>query len=86
MQTMTISNPNVAKDVQNALNTFNMSFDDLVGEAVKSYIEERKKDDLFNRIEMAEEVSDEENAEIAAEIESMTDEDREIVKTETVYI
>ena len=43
-------------------------------------------DDFFKRIEQAEEVSDEENAEIGAEIESMTDEDRRIVRVETVTI
>ena len=44
------------------------------------------KDDFFERINLAGFVSDEENDEIATEIEEMTDEDRKIVKTEIVTV
>ena len=85
VQTMTLENPTLIKDVQESSLFFDMPFEDLIADALKLYKESRSMDDLFKRMEK-EEVSDEENAEIEAELESMTDEDRMIVRTETITI
>ncbi|MBO6148021.1 MAG: hypothetical protein J6O55_01630 [Lachnospiraceae bacterium] len=83
---MTLENPALIKAAQESSSLFNMPIEDLLLDALKVYKEARRMDDFFKRIEQAEEVSDEENAEIGAEIESMTDEDRRIVRVETVTI
>ena len=85
VQTMTLENPTLIKDVQESSLFFDMPFEDLIADALKLYKEPRSMDDFFKRMEK-EEVSDEENAEIEAELESMTDEDRMIVRTETITI
>ena len=86
VQTMTLENPTLIKDVQESSLFFDMPFEDLIADALKLYKESRSLDDFFKRMEKVEEVSDEENAEIEAELESMTDEDRMIVRTETITI
>lgn len=84
--TITLENPTLIKDVQESSSSFGMQFEELIAAALKLYKRERMKDDFFTRIESAGFVSDEENAEIEAELDSMTEEDRKIVKTETVTI
>ena len=86
VQTMTLQNPALIKDAQESSSFFNMPIEDLLIDALKVYKEARSMDDFFKRIEQAEEVSDEENAELEAELEAMTDEDRRIVRAETVTI
>ena len=84
--TMILRNPSLIKDVQESSSFFNMSFEDLIADALKMYKEERKKSDFFKRMELADEVSDKENADIEAELDAMTDNDRRIVKTEIVLV
>lgn len=86
VQTMTLQNPNLIRDAQESSSFFNMPVEDLLIDALKVYKEARSMDNFFKRIEWAEEVSDEENAEIGAELEAMTDEDRRIARVETVTI
>ena len=86
VHTMTLENPTLIKDVQESSSFFGMSCEDLLVDALKVYKEARSMDDFFKRIEQAEEVTDEENAELGAELKTMTDEDHRIVRVETVTI
>jgi len=86
IQPITLENPTLIKDAQESSSFFNMSVEDLLLDALKEYKKARRMDDFFERIQQAEEVSDDENAEIGAELASMTDEDRRIARIETVTI
>ena len=84
--TITLENPKLIRDVQESSSNFGMQFEELIAAALKLYKEERMKDDFFTRIEAAECVSDEENAEIEADLDSMTEDDWKIAKTEIVSL
>ena len=84
--TITIKNPTLIKDVQESSSSFGMQFEELIAAALRLYKRERMKDEFFARIESAEFVSDEENTEIETELDSMAEDDRKVVKTETVSI
>lgn len=86
IQPITLENPTLIKDAQESSSFFNMSVEDLLLDALKEYKKAKRMDNFFERIQQAEEVSDEENAEIGAELVSMTDEDRRIAKIETITI
>ncbi|MBO6308769.1 MAG: hypothetical protein J6N70_08055 [Oribacterium sp.] len=86
VQPITLENPTLIKDAQETSSFYNMPVEDLLLDALKEYKKAKRMDDFFERIQRAEEVSDEENAEIGAELVSMTDEDRRIARIETVTI
>ena len=86
VQPITLENPALIKDAQESSSFYNMPVEDLLLDALKEYKKVRRMDEFFERIQQAEEVSDEENAEIGAELASMTNEDRRIARIETVTI
>ena len=84
--TIIIKSPSLILEVQESSSLYDISFEQLIYEALKLYKEERRKDAFFQRIELAEEVSDEENAEIEAKLDEMTEDDLRIVKTEIITV
>ena len=68
---------------------FKMSVAGLIRESVREYIDSRKtaqqrKEEFFRRLENVEEASPEESAEILAMIDSMTDDDMQVVRVDHI--
>ncbi len=76
-------------DIKKAASTFNMSVAGLIREAVREYIDSRKtaqqrKEEFFRRLENVEEASPEESAEILAMIDSLTEDDMQVVRVDHI--
>ena len=76
-------------DIKKAASTFNMSVAGLIREAVREYIDSRKtaqqrKEEFFKRLENVEEASPEESAEILAMIDSLTEDDMQVVRVDHI--
>lgn len=69
------------RDMKTVAGVFHMSVTDLVKEAVREYLEKLKKDPFYRLTASVQEASKEEEEEILAEIESLTDDDLTIVST-----
>ena len=76
-------------DIKKAASMFQMSVAGLIREAVREYIDSRKtakqrKEEFFKRLENVEEASPEESAEILAMIDSMTEDDMQVVRVDHI--
>ncbi len=76
-------------DIKKAASMFQMSVAGLIREAVREYIDSRKtaqqrKEEFFRRLENVEEASPEESAEILAMIDSMTEDDMQVVRVDHI--
>ncbi|MBQ3759679.1 MAG: hypothetical protein II876_09510 [Synergistaceae bacterium] len=76
-------------EIKKAASMFQMSVAGLIREAVKEYIWNRKtaqekKESFFKRLENVEEASPEESAEILAMIDSLTEDDRQVVRVDHI--
>ena len=76
-------------EIKKAASMFQMSVAGLIREAVKEYIWNRKtaqekKESFFKRLENVEEASPEESAEILALIDSLTEDDRQVVRVDHI--
>lgn len=78
------ANESEIAEIKKAASMFQMSVAGLMREAVREFIENRRKEEFFRRLENVEEASPEESAEILAMIDSLTDDDREIVRTDYI--
>ena len=77
------------EDIKKAASMFQMSVAGLIREAVREYIDSRKtaqqrKEEFFRRLENVEEASPEESAEILAMIDSMTEDDMQVVRVDHI--
>ena len=77
------------EDIKKAASMFQMSVAGLIREAVREYIDSRKtakqrKEEFFKRLENVEEASPEESAEILAMIDSMTEDDMQVVRVDHI--
>ena len=70
-------------DIKQIASVFKMSVGRVIREAVREYVDRRKQSPLY-RLADIEEADPEESAEILAMIDSLTDEDREIVRTDHI--
>ena len=68
-------------DMKHVAGVFNMSVTDLIKNAVKEYLDELKSDPFYRLTTNVEDTSEEETAEILAEIDGMSDDDLTIVST-----
>ena len=68
-------------DIKHVAGVFNMSVTDLIKNAVKEYLDELKSDPFYRLTTNVEDISEEETAEILAEIDGMSDDDLTIVST-----
>ncbi|MBQ6971174.1 MAG: hypothetical protein IJP86_02335 [Synergistaceae bacterium] len=73
-------------EIKKAASMFKMSVAGLLREAVREFIENRRKEEFFRRLENVEEASPEESAEILAMIDSMTDDDWETASVKHVIL
>lgn len=76
-------------DIKKAASMFKMSVAGLIREAVREYIDSRKtaqqrKEEFFKRLENVEEASPEESAEILAMIDSLTEDDMQVVRVDHI--
>ncbi len=76
-------------DIKKAASMFKMSVAGLIREAVREYIDSRKtaqqrKEEFFRRLENVEEASPEESAEILAMIDSLTEDDTQVVRVDHI--
>ncbi|MBR0185681.1 MAG: hypothetical protein IJQ24_06600 [Synergistaceae bacterium] len=76
-------------EIKKAASAFRMSVAGLIREAVREYIWNRKtaqekKESFFKRLENVEETSPEESAEILAMIDSLTEDDRQVVRVDHI--
>lgn len=76
-------------DIKKAASMFKMSVAGLIREAVREYIDSRKtaqqrKEEFFRRLENVEEASPEESAEILAMIDSLTEDDMQVVRVDHI--
>lgn len=76
-------------DIKKAASMFKMSVAELIREAVREYIDSRKtaqqrKEEFFRRLENVEEASPEESAEILAMIDSLTEDDMQVVRVDHI--
>ena len=76
-------------EIKKAASMFQMSVAGLIREAVREYIWNRKtaqekKESFFKRLENVEEASPEESAEILAMIDSLTEDDRQVVRVDHI--
>ena len=76
-------------DIKKAASMFKMSVAGLIREAVREYIDRRKtaqqrKEEFFRRLENVEEASPEESAEILAMIDSLTEDDMQVVRVDHI--
>ena len=77
------------EDIKKAASMFQMSVAGLIREAGREYIDSRKtakqrKEEFFRRLENVEEASPEESAEILAMIDSMTEDDMQVVRVDHI--
>ncbi len=68
-------------DMKQVAGVFNMSVTDLIKNAVREYLAERKSDPFYRLTANVQDASDEENAEILTEIEGLSDDDLSIAST-----
>ena len=73
-------------DLKHVASVFHMTMTDVVSEALDAYISQLKEDPFYKLTANVEEASKEESDEILAEIESLTDDDLEIVATEHITV
>ena len=83
------TNESEIAEIKKAASTFQMSVAGLIREAVKEYIwnrktEQERKESFFKRLENVEEASPEESAEILALIDSLTEDDRQVVRVDHI--
>ena len=76
-------------DIKKAASMFKMSVAGLIREAVREYIDSRKtaqqrKEEFFRRLENVEEASPEESAEILEMIDSLTEDDMQVVRVDHI--
>ena len=76
-------------EIKKAASAFRMSVAGLIREAVREYIWNRKtaqekKEAFFKRLENVEEASPEESAEILAMIDSLTEDDRQVMRVDHI--
>ena len=73
-------------DMKHVAGVFNMSVTDLIKNAVKEYLDELKSDPFYRLTTNVEDTSEEETAEILAEIDGMSDDDLTIASTKRFYV
>lgn len=66
-------------DLKRVATVFNMTMTDVINEALDAYLPTMKQDPFYKLTANVEEASKEESEEILAEIESLSDDDLEIV-------
>ena len=70
--------------IKKAASMFQMSVAGLIREAIRDYIERRQKKRFFESLNNVEEASPEESAEILAMIDSLTEDDRQVVRVDHI--
>lgn len=65
-------------DMKQVASVFNMTVTDVIKEAVKEYVDKMKQDPFYRLTANVQDASDEETAEILAEIDSLSDDDLSI--------
>ena len=70
--------------IKKAASMFQMSVAGLIREAIRDYIERRQKERFFESLKNVEEASPEESAEILAMIDSLTEDDRQVVRVDHI--
>ena len=71
-------------EIKKVASVFHISVGKLLREAVREYVSTKKQSPFYRLTADIEEASPEESAEILAMIESLTDEDREIVRVDHI--
>ena len=77
------TNESEIADIKKIASMFHMSVSKVIRKAVSEYIDRKKQSPIY-RLANVEEASPEESAEILAMIDSLTDEDREIVRVDHI--
>ena len=77
--------PNEISDMKNTALVFGMSAADFVRKAVREYVEQKKREPFYRLTANIEEADPEESAEILALIDSMTEDDHEVVRTDYLF-
>ncbi len=73
-------------DMKQVAGVFNMSVTDLIKNAVREYLAELKSDPFYRLTANVQDASEEESAEILAEIEGLTDDDLTIASTKRFHV
>ena len=77
--------PEEITDMKNTAAVFKMSAADFVRNAVREYTKQKKQEPFYRLTANIEEADPEESAEILALIDSMTEEDHEVVRTDYFF-
>ena len=78
--------PNEISDMKNTALVFGMSAADFVRKAVREYVEQKKREPFYRLTANIEEADPEESAEILALIDSMTEDDHEVVRVDRLIM
>ena len=78
--------PDEIADMKKTAAVFNMSPADFVRKAVREYIEQKKHEPYYRMTADIEEADPEETEELLALLDSMTDDDHEIVRADYFFV